>query len=151
MRGGWMHGPPAMHRVRYSPLLAHPEGNSMRAVPTGTRGSFTLLVSPEHLANRFKDATLPAVLSTPIMIMAMENAALNAIKPYFDSGESAVGTRVDVNHLAATPVGRRVTAFAEVTAATGTHVQFRVWAMDQAEEIGTGTHSPVVIALDRFS
>ena len=55
-----------------------------------------MVVAPEHLANRFKDATLPAVLSTPVMIMAMENAALEAIKPYFDAGESAVGTHVDV-------------------------------------------------------
>ena len=123
----------------------------MRTVPAGARGSFTLVVSPEHLANRFKDATLPAVLATPIMIMAMENAALNAIKPYFEAGESAVGTRVDVRHLAATPVGRRVTAFAEVTAMTGRHIEFRVWAMDQAEEIGAGTHARVVIELDKFS
>jgi len=79
----------------------------MRTVPIGTQGSFALVVSPEHLANRFKDATLPAVLATPVMIMAMENAALNAIKPYFERGESAVGTRVDVSHLAATPVGHR--------------------------------------------
>ena len=123
----------------------------MRAVPAGAQGSFTLIVSPEHLANRFKDATLPAVLATPIMIMAMENAALNAIKPYFEAGESAVGTRVEVRHLAATPVGRRVTAFAEVTAMTGRHIEFRVWAMDHSEEIGTGTHARVVIELDKFS
>ena len=123
----------------------------MRTVPAGAQGSYTLVVSPEHLANRFKDATLPAVLATPIMIMAMENAALNAIKPYFEAGESAVGTRVDVRHLAATAVGRRVTAFAEVTAMTGRHIEFRVWAMDQAEEIGAGTHARVVIELDKFS
>src|SRR5437762_9768561 len=106
----------------------------MRAVPPGAQGSFTLVVSPEHLANRFKDATLPAVLATPIMIMAMENAALNAIKPYFEAGESAVGTRVDVSHVAATPTGRRVTAFAEVSSAEGRHIEFRVWAMDEAEQ-----------------
>jgi len=123
----------------------------MRAVPAGAQGSFTMTVSSEHLANRFKDATLPAVLATPIMIMAMENAALNAIKPYFEAGESAVGTRVEVSHLAATPAGRRVTAFAEVTATTGRHIEFRVWAMDQAEEIGAGTHARVVIELDKFS
>ena len=123
----------------------------MRAVPTGTQGSFTLVVSPDHLANRFKDATLPPVLATPVMIMAMENAALNAIKPYFEAGESAVGSRVDVSHLAATPVGRTVTAFAEVTAATGRHIEFRVWAMDQAEEIGRGTHARVVIDLGKFT
>ena len=123
----------------------------MRAIPAGAQGSFTLVVAPEHLANRFKDATLPAVLATPIMIMAMENAALNAIKPYFEAGQSAVGTRVDVSHLAATPVGRRVTAYAEVTATTGRHIEFHVWAMDEAEEIGTGTHTRAVIELDKFS
>jgi fluoroacetyl-CoA thioesterase len=123
----------------------------MRAIPTGAKGSFTLVVSPEHLANRFKDATLPAVLATPVMIMAMENAALNAIKPYFEPGESAVGTRVDVSHLAATPVGRSVTAFAEVTSTVDRHIEFRVWAMDQAEQIGAGTHARAVIELARFA
>jgi predicted thioesterase len=123
----------------------------MRAIPTGAKGSFTMTVSPEHLANRFKDATLPAVLSTPVMIMAMENAALEAIKPYFDPGESAVGTRVDVSHLAATPVGHRITAFAEVTGTQGRHVEFRVRAMDGQEEIGRGTHGRIVIDLAKFS
>ena len=98
-----------------------------------------------------QDATLPPVLATPVMIMAMENAALNAIKPYFEAGESAVGTRVDVNHVAATPVGRRVVAFAEVTSVVGRHIEFRVHAMDGSEEIGRGTHGRVVIDLPEFS
>jgi fluoroacetyl-CoA thioesterase len=123
----------------------------MRTVPVGTRGSFTMVVLPEHLANRFKDSMLPPVLATPVMIMAMENAALNAIKPYFEAGESAVGTHVEVSHLGATPVGRRITAFAEVTGTAGRHIDFRVRAMDQAEEIGTGTHARVVIELAKFS
>jgi fluoroacetyl-CoA thioesterase len=110
-----------------------------------------MVVSPEHLANRFKDATLPAVLATPVMIMAMENAALEAIKPYFEAGESAVGARVDVTHLAATPVGRRIVAFAEVTGTAGKHIEFRVKAMDGKEEIGRGTHGRVVIDLAKFS
>ena len=123
----------------------------MRTVPRGAQGSFVIDVSPEHLANRFKDATLPGVLATPVMIMAMENAALNAIKPYFEAGESAVGTRVDVRHLGATPVGRRVTAFAEVTGIVGHRIEFQVSAMDGAEEIGRGTHERVVIDLAQFS
>src|SRR5256884_5466977 len=53
----------------------------MASIPVGPNGSFTLVVTAEHLANRFKDTTLPPVLATPVMIMAMENAALNAIKP----------------------------------------------------------------------
>ena len=92
-------------------------------------------VKPEHLANRFKDATLPPVLSTPVMIMAMENAALEAMKPYFEAGESAVGTRVDVSHLAATPVGRRIIATAEVTAARGR--QGRAANRDRQRRCGT--------------
>lgn len=123
----------------------------MRAIPPGTKGSFTLIVTAEHLASRFKDATLPPVLATPVMIMAMENAALNAIKPYFEDGESAVGTRVDVQHLAATPLGRRITAFAEVLLVAGRHIEFKVWAMDGAEGIGTGTHQRSLIDVARFA
>ena len=78
----------------------------MRTIPSGAKGSFSLIITPEHLANRFKDAMLPPVLATPVMIMVMENAALNAMKPYLDASESALGTRVDVRHLAATqPAG----------------------------------------------
>jgi len=110
-----------------------------------------MVVAAEHLANRFKDATLPPVLATPVMIMAMENAALEAIKPYFDAGESAVGTHVDVAHVAATPLGRRIVALAEVTGATGRQIEFRVQAMDGSEEIGRGTHGRVVIDLRKFA
>jgi len=110
-----------------------------------------MVVAPEHLANRFKDATLPPVLATAVMIMAMENAALEAIKPYFEPGESAVGTDVNVAHLAATPVGRRIDAFAEVTGISGRAIEFRVWARDGDEDIGRGTHGRVVIDLRRFT
>ena len=123
----------------------------MRDIPEGARGSYTMVVAAEHLANRFKDATLPAVLATPVMIMAMENAALNALKPYFEPGESAVGTHVDVSHLAATPVGRRIVSYAEVTASKGRHVEFRVHAMDGDEEIGRGTHQRALIDLAKFT
>ena len=123
----------------------------MRAIPTGTQGSFTLVVGQEHLANRFKDAMLPPVLATPVMIMVMENAALNAIKPYFDAGEAALGTRVDVAHLAATPVGRTVIGHAEVIGVEGRRIDFRVWAADGDEQIGRGSHERILIDLARFA
>ena len=123
----------------------------MRTVPVGTRGTFSMVVLPEHLANRFKDAMLPPVLATPVMIMAMENAALNAIKPYFEDGETAVGSHVDVSHLAATPIGSHVKATAEVIRSDGRRIEFRVSATDGREEIGRGTHDRVVIALKRFN
>ena len=123
----------------------------MRSIPVGARGSFVLVVTPDHLANRFKDAMLPPVLATPIMIMMMENAALNAIKPYLDANESALGTRVDVRHIAATPVGRTVTANAEVTKVDGRHIEFRIDARDGTEPIGAGIHERMIIDLARFA
>jgi fluoroacetyl-CoA thioesterase len=127
------------------------QGKAMQSIPVGSTGSFSLVVMPEHLASRFKDVTLPPVLATPVMIMVMENAALNAIKPYLDAGESALGTRVDVRHLAATPAGRRVTGEAKVTNVDGRRVEFSIRATDGNEEIGVGTHERVVINLSRLS
>jgi fluoroacetyl-CoA thioesterase len=123
----------------------------MRPIPKGAKGTFTLVVAPEHLASQFKDAMLPDVLATPVMIMVMENAALNAIRPFLDPGESAVGTRVDIRHLAATPAGRRVTGEAEVVRVDGRRIEFKVMASDEAEEIGTGTHERMVVDLARIS
>jgi predicted thioesterase len=123
----------------------------MRDIPLGAKGTATLRVRPEHLANQFKDAMLPPVFATPMMVLLMENAALNAIRPYLEPGESAVGTAVDVQHLAATPAGHEVTAQAEVTKVEGRHVEFDVSARDEKEEIGRGVHRRVVISLDRFN
>jgi fluoroacetyl-CoA thioesterase len=123
----------------------------MRQIPPGTKGTFTLRVEPGHLANQFKDAMLPEVLATPVMIMMMENAALNAIRPYLEPGESAVGSAIDVRHLAATPVGHTVRAEAEVTKVDGKRIEFKVSARDEAEEIGNGTHQRAVIKLGSFN
>ncbi len=123
----------------------------MQQMPLGAKGSFSLVVTPDHLANRFKDATLPPVLATPVMIMIMENAALNAMKPYLDTGETALGTRVDVRHIAATPAGRSVTGEAEVSRIDGRRIEFTIRATEGSEVIGIGTHERVVIDLAKFS
>lgn len=123
----------------------------MKPIAVGAKGSFTLVVKPEHLANRFKDAILPPVLATPVMIMVMENAALNAIRDALEPGESAVGTRIDVTHTAATPAGMRVTGEAELTAVNGRALAFRVRAYDEREEIGAGTHARMVVDVARLA
>jgi len=123
----------------------------VREIEIGATGRFELVVEAGHLASIFKDALLPPVLATPVMVMIMENAALNAIRPYLAPGESAVGTRVAVDHLAATPVGRRVVGEATVTKVDGRHVSFAVTARDEAEEIGRGTHERLVIDIARFT
>jgi fluoroacetyl-CoA thioesterase len=123
----------------------------VKDIPLGTKGVFTLEVRPEHLASQFKDALLPPVLATPVMIMVMENAALNAIKPYLEAGESALGTRVDIRHIAATPVGVRVVGEAEVTRVDGRRLEFVVRATDETEEIGNGAHERMIVDLSRLS
>lgn len=127
------------------------EETDMHAIPLGAKGSFTLVVAPEHLASRFKDAMLPPVFATPMMILAMENAALNAIRDYLEPGESAVGTAIDVRHVAATPVGQRVVAEAEVTGVEGRRIIFAVTARDEVEEIGRGTHERMAVDLRRLA
>ena len=123
----------------------------MRAIPVGAKGTYSLRVMPAHLANQFKDAMLPQVFATPMMVTAMENAALNAVRDYLDPGESAVGTLVNVRHIAATPVGHRVTAEAVVTKVEGRRVEFTVSARDEIEEIGNGTHERMVVDMGRIA
>jgi fluoroacetyl-CoA thioesterase len=123
----------------------------MRDIPIGAKGTATLRVKPEHTASQFKDAMLPEVFATPMMVRLMEDAALNALRPYLEPGESAVGTAIDMEHLAATPVGHEVTAEAEVTRADGRQIEFRVSARDEKEQIGRGTHRRMAIDLDRFN
>ncbi len=123
----------------------------MRQIPLGSKGMFTLRVRPEHLANQFKDAMLPEVFATPVMVLIMENAALNAIRPFLEPGESAVGSAINIRHLAATPVGHEVRAEAEVVRAEGRHIEFKVSAHDEIEEIGNGTHQRTVIKLAPFN
>jgi fluoroacetyl-CoA thioesterase len=123
----------------------------MRAIPVGAKGTFTLRVTPAHLASQFKDAMLPPVFATPMMITAMENAALNAIRDYLDPGESCVGTAVNIRHLAATPAGHQVTAEAEVTKVDGRHIYMTVTARDEIETIGEGTHERAVVDVARIA
>jgi fluoroacetyl-CoA thioesterase len=123
---------------------------AVKNIPIGAQGRFELEVTPQRLANQFKDSILPPVFATPMMVLAMENAALNAIRAYLEPGESAVGTVVDVRHLAATPVGQRVTAYAEVTHVEGRRIVFAVMAHDDIEEIGKGVHERMVVDLGRI-
>ncbi len=123
----------------------------MRPIPIGAKGTYSLRVLPAHLANQFKDISLPQVFATPMMITAMENAALNAVRDYLDPGESCVGTLVNVRHLAATPVGHRVTAEAVVTKVDGRRIEFTVSARDETEEIGNGTHERMVVDMARIA
>ena len=90
------------------------------------------------------------VLATPVMVGLMEEAALNAVEGWLPQGHQTVGTRLDITHVAATPVGHRVIARAELTRVEGRRLTFRVWADDEKERIGDGTHERIVVDVARF-
>ncbi len=136
---------------RWGEETAQSPGPAAIAVPVGSVGTASLTVATEHLANRLKDVILPPVLATPVMITVMENAALNALKPYLAAGSTAVGTRIDVRHLAATPPGRMITAKAIVSEVEGRRVAFAVEARDDERQIGIGTHERMVVDLEKLS
>jgi fluoroacetyl-CoA thioesterase len=121
----------------------------MREVSLGTKGSFSQIVSGDDLASKL-DATLPAVMATRVMVGMMELAAMDAIRPYLEPGESSVGIAIEVNHVAATPPGHRVRAEAELIKAEGRRLEFKVRAWDESEEIGSGVHRRAVIESAKF-
>jgi predicted thioesterase len=90
------------------------------------------------------------VLATPVMINLIEAAALDAVERLLPAGRQSLGTVLNVRHVAATPVGMRVTATAEVTAVDGRTIRFRVEARDERELIGDGTHERVVVNVAKF-
>jgi len=115
----------------------------------GLKGSAALLVGVAHTAPRIGSGRVH-VLATPVMINLMEAAALDAAEHLLRPGSQSLGTRLDVSHVAATPVGMRVRATAEVTEVDGNRVTFRVEAHDEAELIGEGTHERIVVDVERF-
>jgi predicted thioesterase len=90
------------------------------------------------------------VLATPIMVTLMETAALQAVERFMPPGQQTVGTRLEISHTAATPVGMRVRARAELIQVEGRKLTFRLHAEDETETIGGGIHERLIISVDRF-
>lgn len=115
----------------------------------GLTGSADLTVAPEHTAP-FVGSGRIAVLATPVMINVIEAAALAAVEHLLPAGHQSLGIHLDVRHFAATPVGLRVSATAEVLQVEGRTITFRVDVRDEREAIGGGTHQRVVVSVARF-
>jgi fluoroacetyl-CoA thioesterase len=118
-------------------------------IPIGASGTATLIVADEHTAPRVGSG-LFHVLATPVMINLLEVAALAACENLLPPGHQSLGTRLDVSHIAATPVGMRVIATAEVIRVEGRHIFFKVSARDEYDLIGEGVHDRVVVDVARF-
>ena len=118
-------------------------------LPAGLQGTAELVVGEQHTAPRIGSGRI-RVLATPIMINLIEAAALAAVEQSLPENHQSLGTHLDVTHVAATPVGMRVRATAEVLKVEGRTIYFRVRAEDERELIGEGTHERVVVNVDRF-
>ena len=118
-------------------------------ITTGIKGSCSILADESTSAKTMGSGTLD-VFATPAMAALMEKTAWQSIAPYLQEGQGSVGTRLDITHDAATPVGMQVWAQAELTAVEGKKLIFSVRAYDQAGPIGEGVHERFLITLSRF-
>ena len=119
------------------------------SVTVGRKGRAESAVTAQNTADAVGSGLVP-VFATPYMVALMENAAVNAVQEDLEPGQGTVGTRLDVTHDAATPIGMKVWAEAEVTAVEGKRITLAVRAFDEAGPIGGGVHERFVITVDRF-
>ena len=118
-------------------------------IAAGLSGTAELVVAEEHTAPSIGSGKVH-VLATPVMINLMEAAALAAIEHLLPPGHQSLGTRLEVRHVAATPVGMRVHATATVLGVEGRTIRFGVEARDEKEPIGGGLHERVVVDVAKF-
>ncbi len=123
----------------------------MKRLPkVGDHGSATFTVERSHTIDIANDADL-VVLSTPALIWFLEHAARDALGSLLEPGETSVGTSVDVQHLAATPLGHKVNCHARVVHVDGKSISFQVTAEDRHESIARGVHKRRVVRSERFN
>lgn len=119
------------------------------SLQVGAKGSATLVVEEAHTA-RHVGSGCEAVLATPVMIALMEAAAVDCVEHLLDAGTTSLGIRIAVDHVAPTPVGRTVTAIAELVECKGRRLFFRVTADDGVRPIGSGEHTRAVVVIEEF-
>src|SRR6187200_704522 len=118
-------------------------------ITPGLIGTAEIVVAPKDTAPFIGSGLVP-VLATPVMINVIEAAALAAVEHLLPAGHQSLGIHLDIRHFAATPIGMRVRATAELTAVDGRTLSFRVEARDDKEPIGDGSHQRVVVNVARF-
>jgi len=118
-------------------------------IPLGARGQAEETVAFEHTLTAHHPE-LPPVYSTPDMIRLMETAAFRALQPYCEADEITVGTSINVQHRAASGIGARIKAQAELESFDGRFYVLRVTARDDKQEIGRGTVGRAVVSVGKF-
>lgn len=125
-----------------------PDNPASQLAP-GLTGQASVTVTADLTAAALGSGNV-SVFSTPALVALMEGAAVAALEGHLADGQTSVGTRLDVRHLAATPVGMTVRAVATLTEVDGRRLVFVVEAHDDAEQVGAGTHERFVVDRARF-
>lgn len=115
----------------------------------GMTGTYTTAVTDENTAKTMKSGELD-VFATPAMLAIMEKASVECIASELSEEESSVGTKVEIEHIAATPVGMEVTATAVLEEVDGRRLVFSVTAEDNCGVIGKGMHERFIVNKDKF-
>jgi predicted thioesterase len=118
-------------------------------ITPGLTGHAEIVVGEEHTAPRIGSGMV-RVLATPVMINLMEAAALDAAEKLIPVGHQSLGIKLDVRHIAATPVGMRARATARIVKVEGRQIDFEVEAHDEKDLIGDGVHQRIVVNVERF-
>ena len=116
-------------------------------IKPGIRGRAEKVVDSSNIAKTMGSGTLE-VFATPAMIALMEEAAVRALD--LPEGQSSVGTSLDIKHVAATPIGMKVWAEAELVEVDRRRLVFNVEAFDESEKIGYGRHERFIIDIEKF-
>ena len=119
------------------------------SVTTGLKGRAETIVNNSNTAQAACSGALP-VFGTPFLCALMEEAAWKSIAPHLEEGQSTVGTRLEVSHDSATPLGMRVWAESEITQADGKRIVLKVAAYDEKGLIGQGVHERFIVTDERF-
>ena len=123
--------------------------NLAASLKPGLTGASEIVVGTRDTAPHVGSGKIK-VLATPVLVSLMEEAALNAVEGLLPPGHQTVGTRLDITHVAATPVGLHVIANAELVKIDGRRLTFRIWADDERDRIGEGTHERIIVEVARF-
>ena len=118
-------------------------------ITAGMKREVTAKVTDENTAIAMKSGSLP-VFATPAMTALMEQAAAELVDELVPDDWTSVGVSLDIQHKAATALGRNVRAEAEVERVDGRQLTFVVKAFDDAGEIGEGLHQRVLVNREKF-
>jgi predicted thioesterase len=135
--------------VTKDPFRPVNRGGRSMMLEKGLRGEATVTVSAGNTAKEVGSGSV-SVFATPMLMALMESAAIKALQGRLPEGQTTVGTRAEISHTAATPVGMTVTAQAELVEADGRRLVFDVMAQDEAGLVGEGRHERFIVETEKF-